>query len=155
MDPISVGQAVASIVAPFLPYLVTLKKSVDKKLETVIEEQGGEFVFNQAKSVWTKVADWFSDDDEIISIGKLLAAAPEKQERQEELAQVLGERLKENPERADKLVEMMGGEKGVQSIIAGHHAKLTKVVQKAKAGAQQKIQLGDNAEITDSGQYQD
>jgi hypothetical protein len=154
MDFISIGQAAAAVVGPFLPYLVKLGKSVEKKLETVIEERGGDVVWNQAQKVWGYLSDWYSNDDEFISIAKFLAAAPEKADREEQFAQVVADRLAAAPAKAEDLTRELGGEKGVQVLSAGHRAKIFGFRQEAAAGANQRIQAGDDAEIRGGGQFQ-
>src|SRR5947207_3022354 len=96
-----VGQVTATVVtalAPFMPFFIDAGKSAGLKLAEVIGEKGGEAAWDKAQALWGKLKERFGEDPELISAATMVAAKPNDETRQIMLAEVLGARLKGNPD---------------------------------------------------------
>jgi hypothetical protein len=152
VDFISLSASIVTVISPFMPYLKSLGKNVQKKLEDVIAEKGGNLVWKKAETLWSKLKNIFQDDPEIEGASTMLSAAPENKTYQEILTQSLAKKLESNPELAQELLKIMGGKAGVQEVIAGNEAWIEGIKQKMASSGTQKVQGGDRAVIQDVNQ---
>jgi hypothetical protein len=116
-----IGQIAAATVAalaPFLPYLIDAGRFSGEALAEMIVQKGGEAAWKKAQVLWGRVTARFGDDPEVQSAATMVAAKPEDETRQTLLAKVLSARLAGNPELAQEILALLGGEKGVQQVIA-------------------------------------
>lgn len=154
IDVVSLAGGVVTAIGPFLPYLASLGKSVHKKLEDVIAEQGGNVVWNQAQAIWKKIKDRFKDDTEIEGAAAAMSADPSNQMFQQMMVQVLTKKLEADPGFAEELLKLMGGEAGVQRVIAGNEAWIESIRQIMAGTGTQEVRGGDKAVIKNVGQKQ-
>lgn len=147
MDVISLAGGAVSIIGPFLPYLTSLGKSVKKKLEEVIAEQGGNAVWNQAQSLWKKITGRFKDDPEINGAAAALSNDPNNQMFQQMMVQILTKKLESDQGFAEELLKLMGGEAGVQKVVAGNEAWIENIRQTMKSSGTQEVKGGDKSVI--------
>ena len=148
VDFVSIATGAAAIVGPFMPYLIALGKSTGKKLEDVIEEQGGNFVYERAKSIWEMINGRFKDDTVLMNTAQNAAAEPENEQWQEMFAQTLAMRLKDDPEFAKELQSGFGTEQAIQQIIAGKQSWIEKIDMAMAMAGTQIIRSGDDSVIS-------
>ncbi len=110
--------ATVTTLAPFMLFLVELGKTAGKKLAQVIAEKGGEAAWKKAQALWRKLKASLRNDLEVHSATTMVAAKPEDEARQTALAEVLGARLGENPDLAQELLALLGGQEAVQQVLA-------------------------------------
>lgn len=146
-----VGQVTATAVttlAPFMPYLVDAGKAAGLKLAEVIGEKGGEAAWNKAQALWSKLKSRFGDDPELTSAATMVAIKPGDETRQMMLAEVLGARLKENPDFAEEIFELLGGQQAVQQVLAERGSWVEDVTQQlAGSSGDQSVIARDNSSI--------
>jgi hypothetical protein len=152
LDLLTIAKATATLVGP---YLIKLRESTEQKVSKGIEEHGGEFALAQAGKAWNLVKEWWHDDEEMISIAKLMEKAPEKATRQEEFIEALAQRLADAPDKRSVLQELLGGEKGILRMIGGQDAKFVGAEQKGKAGSEMTMQGGDRSDFSHAKQTQE
>jgi len=144
-----IAAAAVSMLAPFTPFLIDTGKAGGQKLAEVIAEKGGEAAWNKAKALWDICQANFDDDMEVKGSTMMLAARPNDESRQTTLAEILGTRLHERPEIAEKIFEMIGREQAVQQVLANRGSWVEQVVQSIKGtvGGSQLIRATDNSTI--------
>lgn len=116
-----IGQIAAAVVttlAPFTPFLLDVGKAGGKKLAEVIAEKGGEVAWNKAQAVWNVLKAHFGADQEVISAVGLVAAKPHDETYQTLLVKVLGTRIQADPELAQQILQLLGGQQGVKQVLA-------------------------------------
>jgi len=151
----TIAATAVKFLSPFMPYLLDAAKSASEKLGEAIGEHGGEAVWEKAQTIWSKFTGRYGDDEEVNTAAKMVALKPTDENRQESLAEVLGERLKENPELAQEIFNLMGGQKGIQEVLAGENAFVQKIKQRmANSGGRQTVSGGKNSTIIDVDQQQ-
>jgi hypothetical protein len=152
MEITVLAEAVANVVGPFMPYLVTAGKLAGKKLEEVVTDQASTGLWNTAKALWGRVTDRFGDDAEVVDAAGLVAAAPGHALRAQVLAEVLAPRLHADPRLAAELQALLGGPERVQSVAAGDDAVLARIRQSMTGAGTQEVVGGKGARIYDVSQ---
>ena len=147
-----VAKGVTAAVAPYLPFLVPVAKKAGGKVEEVIVGLGAQAAWSMAKDVWARVTKFFNDDDEVKAAATMVASKPDDDARRNSLIDVLVERLTANPQLAEELLKVLGGENGVQQIIGDAGAEYERVIQAMGGAGKQEIRGGKK--FTDVGQYQ-
>jgi hypothetical protein len=112
---VQTAAAVVSILAPFTPYLIEGAKGAAKGF-------GGELgkgAFEKAKVVWNKIKTHHGDDPKIKGAVLVLSADPEDETSKHVLTKAIAERLKEDGKFAQELLDVMGGQEGIQLVLAG------------------------------------
>ncbi len=146
-----IGQITAATVvalAPFTPFLIEVGKAGGKKLAEVLAEKGGEAAWEKAQSLWGKLEESHIDKDEDAQdAARMLARKPEDENRQTMLAEVLGAHLEENPELADELFDLLGGQEAVQQVLADRSSWVEDVTQRVKGTGTQIVQASDDSVI--------
>jgi hypothetical protein len=118
---VNIGQlaaTVATTLAPFTPFLINSGKAGGKKLVDILAEKGGDAAWNNAQTIWHKLYHHYGNDPEVISAATIVSAKPEDESRQMMFAEVVGIRLKDNPQLAEELFYMIGGQQTIQQVIA-------------------------------------
>jgi len=147
-----IGQTAAAVVttlAPFTPFLIEVGKAGGEALAEVIIEKGGEAAWKKAQVLWGRLRARFGDDPEVTSAATMVAAKPEDEARQTMLAEVLGARLHENPALAQELSDLLGGQEGVQQVLANRSSWVEDVTQRMKGSGKQIVQASDDSVIKD------
>ncbi|HYR11270.1 MAG TPA: hypothetical protein VEQ60_26045 [Longimicrobium sp.] len=126
---IAIAGGVATVLRPFMPYLVDLGQSVGKKLEDVIAEHGGDTAWELAKSVWGKVQGRFGADPRVKNAAEGAALEPDDKRAEEKLAEVLARKLESDPSAAEELEALLGGQRGVMQAIAGNQGLISNLRQ--------------------------
>lgn len=136
-----------------MPFLIDLGDSGAKKLAEMTAEAAGRVAWDKAKAVWTTINTYFGNDSKVQNAAKLLAADPEDEDYQSMLAKVLGNALKDKPELANEIFDLLGGENVVQEVIAERNSWVRDVTQKLKATGSQTVRASDNSSV--EGIYQE
>src|SRR5260370_39325248 len=131
-----------------MQFLVDAGKGAGVKLAEVIGERGGEATWNKAQALWSKLKSRFGNDPELTSAATMVATKPEDEARQTMLAEVLGARLKENPDFAEEIFELLGGQQAVQQVLAERGSWVEDVTQQiAGSSGNQSVIARDNSSI--------
>lgn len=148
--PIIIPQVATTVVAtlaPFTPYLIEVGKSGGKKLAELIGEKGGEGAWNTAQALWTKLKDQLGADPEFQSAATMVAANPEDESRQTMFAEVMGARLQDDPQFAQELFDLMGGQEAVAQVRATRGSWVEDVTQKIEGDGQATVEADDRSTI--------
>jgi hypothetical protein len=155
MDTAQLAAAATVVLSPFVPFLVNTGKAAGKKLAETIAQKGGEATWKTAQSLWTKITDHLGDDQEVKGAAIMVAHKPEDENRQTMLAEVLGARLQENPALAEELLNLLGGQKAVQQVLADHGSWVENVTQRMQGSGIQTIKASNDSVITGVRQIKD
>jgi hypothetical protein len=143
----AIAYAAAKLLSPVLPSLLNIGAKVVEGAEKKVGE-------NLAEKVWIKISKRFQNDAEIESAANMMAYAPDNEMRRELFAEVLARRLDGDRSFAEDLLNEIGGEQGVQEVIGGDEATITRIRQEMARQGKQKVQAGRGANISDVSQKQ-
>ena len=147
MDFQLIATAVSTFLAPFTPYLIEAGKNVGNKLTDLISEKGGEAIWKKAQELWGKIETTLGGDAEVKGAAMMVSAKPENEDKQKMFADVLAVKLKENPALAEELMNLLGGQKAVQQVIANRKSSIKDVSQQMSGGGEQTIKADNNSRI--------
>lgn len=108
-----IGLAVATALAPFMPFLIGLSKAAGQKFADTIAEKGGEAAWQKAQTLWGKLKTHLGDDQAMTSAATLVASSPENDSLNMILAAEVGKRLKDKPELANEIAGLLGGPQAI------------------------------------------
>ncbi len=137
---VDIGQIAATVVttlAPFTPFLLDVGKAGGQKLAEVIAEKGGDAAWNKAQAVWNILKARFGGDQEVTSAVGMVAAKPQDETRQTLLAEVLGTHMQADPELAEQILKLLGGQQAVQQVLAERGSWVEDISQHIKGSGQQ------------------
>ena len=77
----------------------------------------------------------------------MISAQPENQQRQEMFAEILAARLQQDPDLAKELIDLMGGQEGIQQVIADRNSTIKDVSQDMKGSGKQTVQADNKSRI--------
>lgn len=152
MDPAQVAMASVTFLAPFLPYLVDVAKFSAEAIAEMVVQKGAEGAWQQAQAIWARLRMRFVDDGVINGATEMLAAQPGREDFQAVLAAELAVRLEESPDLTRELLELLGGQKIVQKILAERGSWVERVQQKMEGAGTQIIHASDDSVIIDAKQ---
>jgi len=156
--PVDIGQITAAAVAalaPFLPYLIDAGKFSGGALAEMVVQEGGEAAWKKAQTLWGKLKTHLGDDPEVTSAATMVVARPEDETRQTMLAKVLGDRLQASPELAQEILSLLGGQEGVQKVLADRSSWVEDVSQRMKGTGTQTVEAKDHSVIRGVRQIKD
>ena len=139
--------ATVATLAPYIPFLIDLTKAGSQKFAEVIAEKGGEAAWHRAQALWSKLKSYFEGDAEVISAATLVAAKPEDVARQKMLAEVLSVRLKQNPELAQELLNLLGGQEALQKVLADRSSWVEDITQDLEGSGKQIVQASEDSVV--------
>jgi hypothetical protein len=154
MDFVQLATAAVSLLTPFMPYLVPLGKELKETVAEVIQKQGGAMVWQKAEEIWQKISVYFGNEEEFQDATRMLSRAPQDPTRQDMFVKLLAEHLQNNNALGEEIKKVLGGPSGVQRIIAGNDAQISRVRQAMAGTGEQIIEAGDRAVFTDLSQEQ-
>jgi hypothetical protein len=142
-----IAMAVAAVLAPFMPFLIDVGETTGKKLAQVIAEKGGEAAWRKVQALWGKLRTRFGDDPELRSAATMVAAKPGDETRQTMLAEVLIDRLQENPGLAQELFDLLGRQEAVQQVLADRSSWVEDVTQRMTGSGKQIAEASEDSVI--------
>ena len=155
MDPISLGTAAVSLLAPFTPYLVNIATTTTDSLTRIIADQDGEKSWELAQSVWNFLKSKLNQNGETEDAARMLARKPEDQNRQAMLIEVITARLTGNSEALSDLEKLLGGQESIQKITASNESLIENVTQRMIGSGQQVIEASHHSKIRGANQIQE
>lgn len=147
MSPIEIAVATSTFLAPFLPSLLEVGKQAGKKFTETVAAESGKAALEKAQVLWKKIKDKFGDAPEIQGAATVVATNPEDESFQQLLAKTLGARLKENPDFAEELLGLLGGQEAVQKVLADRNSWVEDVTQELEGGGTQIVDARDRSTI--------
>jgi hypothetical protein len=147
MSPVEIAVAASTFLAPFLPSLLEVGKQAGKKFGESLAAEGGKAALGKAQALWQKIKDKFADAPEIQGAATVVATNPEDESFQKLLAKTLGARLNENPEFAQELLGLLGGQEAAQKIIAERNSWVEDVTQEIEGSGTQTVEARDQSTI--------
>jgi hypothetical protein len=144
----AIAASAVKIISPFMPFLLDAATSASQKLGEAIGQHGGEAAWNKAKTVWEKLTGHYGKDPEVKSLATLVSTNPADESYQALLAKALGKRLEQSPDFAQEILNALGGQRGIQEVLADKSAFVKDVKQRmATPGGRQTIRGGENSTI--------
>jgi len=131
----AIAASAVKILSPFMPYLLDAAKSASEKLGEVIGEHGGDAAWKTAQTLWSKITGKYKDDAEVHSLATLVSTKPEDESYQMLLAKALGTRLEQDPNFTREIFNLLGGQKGIQKVLADKGSFVANVAQHMKGAA--------------------
>lgn len=142
-----VAAATVTALAPYMPLLIYTAKFTAEAIGEMVVQKGGELAWQRAQSLWGKIKARFGDDGVIDGAATMVAAKPEDANLQKILATQLAERLKQQPELANELLELLGGKESMQKIIADRSSWVEDVTQEMAGSGSQIVRASDDSVI--------
>lgn len=143
-----VAAGTVTALAPFLPILLEAAKFSAAATGEMIVQKGGEAAWKKAKAAWAKIKGQYSDDGVVLAAATMVAAQPEDENLQQILAIELAKRLNESPKLTKELLDLLGGEKSVQKVLADRSSWVENVTQRMTGGGKQVVSATDDSIIT-------
>lgn len=147
MDIGYVAASLVTFIAPFMPALLEAGKAAGQKWAESLATKGGEATWNKAQALWEKIHARFGEDPKVRGAALLVSADPEDNTAQTLLATTLGKHLQVDPQFAQELVHLMGGEQAIQEVLAKRGSWVEEVAQEMKGIGRQTIQASENSVI--------
>jgi hypothetical protein len=144
MDPVNLAAAAVTALAPFLPTLVDIAKEGGKKISAAVGEKVGALTSEKAQELWNKIVGK-EKDPAIENVAKTVAQLPENEDLQKALTGLVATKLAQNPDLAQEVMQLLGGQDNVQQIIALRKSWIEDVVQ--KGAGKKEIRAEDEATI--------
>ena len=113
----------------------------------MIAAKGGDATWNKAQALWEKIHARFEDDPEVKGAALLVSADPQDMAAQTLLATELGKHLQADPQFAQELVHLMGGEQAIQEVLADRKSWVEEVTQVMKGTGRQAIRASEDSAI--------
>ncbi len=124
-----ISMAVTTILAPFAPYLVEGGKKFAGK--------AGEAAWIQAQKIWTFISSRDRDGAKLTPAARLLSIDGNSAAYRSAFAEALRSKLHSDPTLARELCEILGGDHGIQELIATEGGSIENATQQMeKAGRQ-------------------
>jgi hypothetical protein len=135
---VTIGTAAASVLAPFAPYLVEAGKKFSAKV--------GEKAWEQAEMLWKKIQG-SGENPKIKGAAYMVSADPTNEETLKLLAKALAEKFEEDPQLAQEVKAMLGGEPGLQEVLASGGSWVEEIQQEMTGPGTQRVEASDNSTI--------
>lgn len=132
--------AVASILAPFTPYLAEGGKKFAGK--------AGEAAWGKAEKLWQKIITSTENDPKIRGHALILAAEPADPKAKEDFSQALLQALTQRPELASEIFRIMATEGGAQEVAASGEGSVESVSQTMTGAGKQEVRASDKGRIS-------
>lgn len=141
IDIAHLAAATAATLAPFMPYLVDVGKAGGQKLAEVIAEKGGELAWTRAQRIWDKITTRWSNDPVLTSAATMVAVEPNDESVQMLLTKQLVSRLETESGLAKEIFDLLGGNTGVQEVVADNQSWIENVVQELQGRGTQSVHI--------------
>lgn len=142
--PIAIVELATAATVFLTPYLVEGGKAIAAK--------AGEAAVEKASQLWKRLIASAGQPEELNRTIGRASAAPADPGARAELAKALAGVLRQNPDLASELAELLGGEDGVQRIVATHHGLVANVSQELGSAGEQIIEARDEATVRNARQ---
>lgn len=144
---VETAAATVSLIAPFMPYLIAAGKAGGKKLTETIAAKGGEAAWNKAQTLWGKINEKFGDALDVQGAANVVASNPEDESFQQVLIKTLSARLQKEPDFAQELLDLLGGKKAVQRVLADSGSSVERVKQQMEGSGEQLVHATEHSVI--------
>ena len=144
LDIAGIALGAVKALSPYLPTLVKLGKAVGGK----VEDMAASGIKDEAIKLWNKLTGHYKDDEEVELAAKMVAAKPEDEGRQKTMAEVLAARLSKDEGLAQEIMDLIGGQKRVQEVVAGNESTVRLVRQYMEGAGKQSVKAGDKSHLT-------
>jgi hypothetical protein len=135
----SLASAIATVVAPFTPYLVEGGKAFTKA--------AGDAAWKQAERIWQSIRSRFGKDDRIEGAARMVSADPEDADTVAILAKALAVQLTKHPDSLSHFVELLGGAEASQAIVARRHSLVEDVTQHIGSAGTQLVMADEGSVV--------
>ena len=129
VDADHVAATTVTAIAPFTPFLIEAGKAGGQKFADILAEKGGQAAWKEAQALWEKVNVHFGEDPEVSGALTLVSRKPDDENRQTMLAEVLSVRLKEHPEIAEEVFNLLGNRRTIQQVLAERESSIEDAAQ--------------------------
>jgi len=144
---VEIATAAASLLAPYLPYAIKAGQAVGGAIVAEVEKVGGEAAWNKAEAIWNKIKEHFKDKPELKQTAELVAMQPEDLTYQKVFAKALASYLETKNDLQEELLNLLGGEKAVQRVVADKGSLIDDVTQELQGKGTQSVESADHSVI--------
>lgn len=130
---------IATWIAPIVPYMWKGIVTGGKKFVETIGKKIGESTWNQAKKIWQKIEKKYGNDDEFKGIRLAWSKKPDSIAYKKAMIELLAERLSNDVEFLEELVQDFGGKTALQRIIASHGSIIENIYQETDGQSEQYV----------------
>ncbi len=144
---VEIATATAATLAPYLPYVIKAGKAAGEKIAEGIGKAGGEAAWEKAGAIWDKIKGHFSEKPELEHAAGLVAMQPDDPTYQKVLAKTLASYLETRTDLRQDLLDLLGGEKAVQKVLADKGSWVEDVTQDLQGTGTQIVEATNQSVI--------
>jgi hypothetical protein len=144
---VEIATAAASLLAPYLPYAIKAGQAVGGAIVAEVEKVGGEAAWNKAEAIWNHIKDHFKAKPELKQTAELVAMQPENPTYQKVFTETLASYLETKTDLQEVLLNLLGGEKAVQQVLADKGSIIDEVTQELQGKGTQTVKASDHSFI--------
>ena len=141
---IEIATATATALAPYLPKLLKGAEVVGEKFAEGIASKAGELTIGKVTEIWSKLKSRFVKQPALENAASLVASQPDDKTYQTVFAKTLATYLQQDPDFSKELAGLLGGEKGVQQVLADKGSLIEDVTQEMEGSGSQSVSATDS-----------
>jgi hypothetical protein len=144
---IEIATATITALAPYLPILLHGIQKAGEKFGDTLASKAGEAAAAKIPKLWGKIKDRFAQHPQLEHAAALVATQPDDSSYQTVFAKALAVYLQQEPQLAQDLLELLGGESAVQKVAADHSSLVEEVTQDMQGTGRQTVEATDNSVV--------
>ncbi|MFC1936824.1 hypothetical protein ACFLYP_04070 [Chloroflexota bacterium] len=148
MDFHQLATTITLFIAPFLPYLLSMKDEAVKE----IGEKFGEAAWNMARKIWGKLKRAMKDKSELSGAMTILASNPSDEYFQITLVKILTKTLETSVELATELSQIIDNKDIVLSVLVKNESRVKSISQKLGRSGTSKVIVKNKSQVGDINQ---
>jgi hypothetical protein len=144
---IEIATATAATLAPCLPHLLKYAQAAGEKFGEGLATKAGELTVGKINEIWVKIKNRFAQHPELEHSARLAGTAPGDATYQAVFAKALAGCLQQDPQLSQDLLNLLGGEEAVQTVIADRSSMVENVNQELEGTGEQSIKATNKSVV--------
>ncbi len=144
---IEIATATVTALAPYLPRLLHGVQLAGEKFGDTLASKAGEAAAAKMPELWAKIKNRFAQHPQLEHAAGLVATQPADSTYQTVFAKALAAYLQQDPQLAQDLVALLGGESAVQKVAADHSSLIEDLTQEMQGTGRQTVEATDNSTV--------
>jgi hypothetical protein len=144
---IEIATATVTALAPYLPQLLKGAQIAGEKFGEGLATKAGEVTLGKITEIWGKIKNRFTQHPELEHAAALAGTQPSDTTYQTVFAKALAAYLQQDSQLSEDLLNLLGGEKAVQKVIADRSSMIEDVTQEMEGTGKQSVEASDNSVI--------
>jgi|SRR5579859_968438 len=144
---IEIATATVTALVPYLPQLLKGAQIAGEKFGEGLATKAGELTLGKITEIWGKIKNSFKQRPELEHAAGLAGTQPSDPTCQIVFAKALASCLQQDPQLSEDLLNLLGGEKAVQKVVADRSSMIEDVAQEMEGTGKQSVKASDNSVI--------